>query len=371
MNKFLSGSITAETLVGYIEGSLDVPLQHEVQQWLESNSGNRKFFNMLKEAWANSQELTGLNEDIRSSDWQLVAAAIDKSDTKARRSNSFLFNLKQWRRAAAILLLLVSLSGVYYLGMESGTPLTHTGGGYHSIIVPVGEKSELLLSDGTRVWINAGSNIRFPSQFSDELREIWLDGEAYFEVESDQKRPFMVHTSELDVKVYGTKFNLKAYADEDVIETTLVEGLVSLEPHNLINNKKQEVFLKPNHKAIYIKKKAHIDPDNELAREIKEPLSPKKIILTKTIQVEPTISWHKGKLIFVDESFESIVVKLERWYDVKIIISNDQIKKIRYTGVLKNISVEQALKAVQLTADFEYDIHENTIVISNKESPAN
>ena len=145
-----------------------------------------------------------------------------------------------------------------------------------------------------------------------------------------------------------------------------MEGIVSLETRNVLNNVKEEVFLKPNHKAIYLKKKGQITGEEEITREISEPLRPKKILLTKPIQVEPAISWHEGKLIFIDESFESIVMKLERRYGVNIVMDNDQIKKIKYTGVLKNISIEQALKAMQLTTSFDYSIRENSIVISEK-----
>jgi ferric-dicitrate binding protein FerR (iron transport regulator) len=252
------------------------------------------------------------------------------------------------------------------MGSRNGNPVSAVKSHYNEVVVPKGEKSELLLSDGTKIWINACSNVRFPNQFDIESRDIWLDGEAYFEVASDKNRPFLVHTSELDVKVYGTKFNLKAYSDEDIIETTLVEGVISIETHGTLITKKEEVFLEPNHKAIYLKKKGKVIDKEQLAREIAEPLRPKKITLTKTVKVEPVISWHEGKLIFLDESFESIALKLERRYDVKISIDNEQIKKVRYTGVLKNISIEQALKALQLTTSFNYSIKDNSIIIKVK-----
>ena len=129
------------------------------------------------------------------------------------------------------------------------------------------------LSDGTTLWINAGSHVRFPNAFDTESREIWLDGEAYFEVARDKNRPFIVHTSDLNVKVHGTKFNLKAYDDEDIFEATLIEGLVSLETRNMLGNIENEVFLKPNHKAIYLKKSTR-NITNDIVQVVNEPLNP-------------------------------------------------------------------------------------------------
>ncbi len=365
MKKVVSGNISIELLVRYIEESLDNSAKAEVMHWIEADPENGKFFQLFEEAWKNPDELHAFDKENRESDWKAISGFIEgdsgKISVKARSMGN-----RWWYRAAGILLLVSATALAYLMGLNRQKPVALAANSYHEIVVPKGEKSELMLSDGTKIWINAGSQVRFPNQFNAATRDIWLDGEAYFEVAKDKDRPFLVHTSDLDVKVYGTKFNLKAYADEDIIETTLVEGVVSLETRNLLNNVKEEVFLKPNHKAIYLKKKAQIDEENELTREITEPLRPKKILLTKTVQVEPTISWHEGKLIFIDESFESIVMKLERRYGVDIVIDNDQIKKIKYTGVLKNISIEQALKAMQLSTSFDYNIRDNTIVISEK-----
>jgi ferric-dicitrate binding protein FerR (iron transport regulator) len=106
----------------------------------------------------------------------------------------------------------------------------------------------------------------------------------------------------------------------------------------------------------------------DLAREAMEPLQTKKIIVTKPVPTEPAISWREGKLIFMDETFENIAVKLERRFGVIIKIESDQLKKTKYSGVLKNISIEQALKGIQLSANFAYTINENTILISEKKT---
>jgi len=362
---FLSGNITIELLVGYIEGSLNDPHRDEVHHWLETDPANWEFFNRFKEAWSNPQELIELSKENQEKDWSFISMTLHESDkVKSGRNSKRLFS-RWWIRVAAVFVMFLSITGGYYLGRNTNRPLSLTGGGYHEIVVPAGEKSKLILSDGTKVWINAGSTLRLPNQFNYISRDIWLDGEAYFEVTHDKVRPFLVHTSDLDIRALGTKFNVKAYSDEDVIEATLIEGLISLETWNIFNNRVDEVFVQPNHKAIFVKKKNPVISD-EIIREIDEPLRPKRITISKPIQVEQTISWREGKLVFIDETFENIASKLERRFGVSILIENEQIKKVRYTGVLKNISVEQALKAIQFTARFNYSIHDNTIIITDE-----
>jgi hypothetical protein len=129
--------------------------------------------------------------------------------------------------------------------------------------------------------------------------------------------------------------------------------------------KSKDIFLEPNHKAIYLKKESAIITE-ELKREVKEPLKPLKIIISEPVKVEPVISWTEGKLIFTDESLGNILQKLERKYDVQIIVNNGAINHLKYTGVLKHVSIEQALRALQMTTGIQYTIKDNIITISEK-----
>jgi ferric-dicitrate binding protein FerR (iron transport regulator) len=337
-----------------------------VEKWLDADAENRFFLNRLSEAWKNSRDLGTLDKESIENDWNIISGKLKPEKSAGGRGMHRSKYHWLWKAAAVIVLLFSSGIG-YYLGREKSEPWYDSSNAYHEMIVPQGERSELRLSDGSRVWVNAGSTIRFPNVFNNESRDVWLDGEAYFEVSHDKNKPFLVHTSDLDVKVHGTKFNVKAYTAEDVIEATLIEGSVSLETRNIFNHKMQEVFLQPNHKAIYIKKKITVN-EMDLAREAMEPLQTKKIIVTKPVPTEPAISWREGKLIFMDETFENIAVKLERRFGVIIKIESDQLKKTKYSGVLKNISIEQALKGIQLSANFAYTINENTILISEKKT---
>jgi ferric-dicitrate binding protein FerR (iron transport regulator) len=362
---FFKGRISVESLVQYLNGTVDESLINEIEKWIKTSRENYDFFNRLKDIWKNQEDLSSLLVDNRMSDWKKVAIAC-KDEKPAERPSKKIHVSLWWRRIAAAILLLVFSALGYFAGMiKQSNPARLATSGMHEITVPEGVKSKLKLSDGTILWINAGTTIRFPNSFVGATRDIWLDGEAYFEVSKDKAHPFYVHTSDVDVKVYGTKFNLKAYNDEDIFEATLIEGLVSLETRNMLNKVKEEVFLEPNHKAVYLKKKPKTLA-TEIIRAISQPIKPRQILISNPIEVEPVISWRDGRLEFYDETLENIAVKLERRYGVVMKMQDEEMKDLRYTGVLKNIiSIEQALKAIQMTTDFDYEIRDNLVIIKD------
>jgi ferric-dicitrate binding protein FerR (iron transport regulator) len=369
MKNYLNEKITLESLIKYIEGSAEETAVQTIDNWLETDLQNREFFQNIKTAWLNRDDIMELQKGNIDKDFENILHQIQSVQTntihKSLTGNKSMY-LKILTRVAAVVIFLISIGTAYNIGKIRSLPnLTASQKKMvnNEIIVPKGQRSQVILSDGTKVWVNAGSKLRFPNQFENKVREVWLDGEGYFEVAKDSSKLFYVHTNDLDIKVHGTIFNLKAYSDEDIVETTLVEGLVSFETNNPSMKKGKEIYLEPNHKAIYLKKKSALVTE-ELKREVTEPLEPKKIIISEPVKVEPVISWTEGKLIFADESLGNIAIKLERRYDVIIYIKNDKIKDLRFTGVLKNVSIEQALNALQLVTGIKYTIKENVINIS-------
>jgi transmembrane sensor len=367
MKRYFSKDISLESLIKFIDGSIvDAEKQH-VDEWLNANPQNWFFFQKLKQAWFLPDDIFVLQKENIEKDWNNILMQMHKNeDDQTQKSRMKLSSayFGVWIRVAAVILIIVSLLGAYFIGRSNNQSQAQLPTiSYNEIIVPKGQRSLVTLSDGSKIWINAGSKFRFSNQFDSKIREVWLEGEAFFKVAKDKSKPFYVHTSDLNLKVHGTSFNVKAYAEEDIIETTLVEGSVSFEILKATKEQSKEVFLIPNHKAIYLKKETTV-VNEEIKREINKPLEPRKIIISKAIKVEPIISWTEGKLEFADETFDNIAVKLERKYDVKIYIDNEDIKKICYTGVLKNVSIEQALKAIQLSMPINYSIKDNIVRIS-------
>lgn len=214
---------------------------------------------------------------------------------------------------------------------------------YNYLTIPRGGQFFLKLSDGTQVWLNSESQLKYPVNFiSGETRQVELVyGEAYFDVSpstSHQGAKFKVVSSTQNITVFGTAFNLKAYMDENEIVTTLVEGKVELEQGE------NRTFLQPNQKAI-LKNNTNF-------------------LRVEDVDVSADISWIKGLYIFDDTSLDQIMNTLSRWYDFKIDFENPEQQGILFSGVLeRSKSIQDILEKLEATGDIDFDIQNNTISI--------
>lgn len=214
----------------------------------------------------------------------------------------------------------------------------------NKVIVPYGDETSLQLADGTMVWLNAGSRIAFPTEFSN-IRKVHLEGEAYFEVAKDNNRPFIVSTHDVDVKVYGTKFNVSAYRNDDYTEAVLLEGSISL-----VENKsvfKIETFMAPGQKATY-------------ARPTKD------ILLEKTKTPELYTSWREGWYQFSDVDLTYVTHKLERFYNVQFEFDDDVISNSsRVSGKLElKKSLDEVLAVLAKVSKTEYQRLGDKVILS-------
>ena len=289
-------------------------------------------------------------------------------DNKKKRKITSLF--PDLLKYAAIFIIVFSLSwflnNQYHKQIISGRWNNINNIAVNEVEVSLGSKSKIKLSDGTVVKLNSGSKLTCPALFDDMKRQVYLEGEAYFDVKADSSRPFFVNTSDITIKVIGTSFNLKSYPGSNTIVTTLVSG--SLE---ISHKYAQSITLKPNQKAIYIRDQHKLTLDERKELNLKPgQMKVPKISLQDQIDTRPLTAWKDGKLIFNNEQFEDLAIKLERWYNVKIIIKSQKLKKERFTGTFENETTEQVLKALQIAEPFEYDINKNIITIySNEDRP--
>ncbi len=205
-------------------------------------------------------------------------------------------------------------------------------------IVPKGQKSKLILPDGTNAWLNSGTILRYGNKFGNNNRNVDLIGEAYFEVTSNKKIPFIIRTADLKVKVLGTAFNVMSYDEDDFIEITLKEGNVLIELSD-----KKKVYLNSGEKAIYNKKT-------------------KMLEVTKVDALVST-AWTENILQFDNENFSDIIIKLERWYDVKITVEGKDSIDDRFTMTIKTESLKEVLELIKRTTPIEYTIHEDNVKI--------
>lgn len=230
-----------------------------------------------------------------------------------------------------------------------------------------GTRTKIILPDGSNVWLNAGSKLNYEKKFDAKLREVYLSGEAYFDVVHNAKRPFLIHTATINIKVLGTQFNVKAYDDDSLTETSLIKGSVEV---SLKYNDLKKYILRPNQKLILpnesflaIQKKVSAVKSDSKDLEMYAPQIKELTYLKDDYNTNIESSWTRNILSFEDESFTEVAKKMERWYDVTIKFENPRWEKQYVSGAFENESLDQAMNALKFTTGFNYKKEGNTIII--------
>ena len=229
-----------------------------------------------------------------------------------------------------------SLQGITYLPAFSGEsePV------YNTIEVPRGGEYRLVLPDGSMVWLNSDSELKFPMNFAGERRKVFLKGEAYFQVAKDKEHPFVVVTGEAEVEALGTSFNIYSYEEENRIETTLVEGAVRFAVAD------QTVILMPGEQGV-------VGTDGNLEK--------------KKVDVFPYIAWKEGKFVFRKRSLEEVMHIISRWYNVEAVFQNESLKKVSFSGNLKRYDdFEHIVSMLEMTGGIRFKVEGRKIFITEK-----
>ncbi len=276
---------------------------------------------------------------------------------------------KRWITYATVAAFFVSIIMLYPVVADRGKNKEITSlRPVNEITINPGSRTKIQLPDGSQVWVNSGSNLTYDGNFKGSTREVQLDGEAYFDVVKDASRPFIVHTSGIDIKVLGTAFNVKAYKIEPTIEATLIHG--SIEVINKNRPGTPKVMLKPHEKLVYNKYPVSDPRDQRADIIITEPAAYSITIkpLDKNIADSNIVetAWVYNKLSFEEERLEDLVLKMERWFNIKIIIENEKMKNYRISGSFVNETAEEALKELQFLVPFRYSIKNNEVRIIKK-----
>ncbi len=237
--------------------------------------------------------------------------------------------------AAACILFV--LAGMLYFSQEQAEPKPTTVP-YAIISTKPGQKANLKLPDGTTVHLNSASKLRYPKNFEENKRQVYLTGEAYFSVATDTKRPFTVFSSKTVTQILGTSFNLKAYPDEE--ETTI-----------LVTAGKVNFRSKHNSKMLLLQA-------NQLAQ-----YSQNKLSRTDRVSPEDLIAWRNDQLIFRNEPLSAIFRNLERWYGVSVHVQDALLLEKRYTGRFQRARLQQVLKSIGFALSFEYTINNKHVII--------
>lgn len=265
--------------------------------------------------------------------------------------------------AASVFIIIVAAIGLTISDSNYKTNLLTT-----IIEAPAGSTSQVILPDGSKVWLNAKSKLIYKKHFGEKFREVTLIGEAFFDVVKDAQHPFIVNTSSLHLKVLGTAFNVRSFANDKTSEAALVRGSIEV---TLVNNPDKKITLKPSEKIIVrntvisnsaAKHMVPITPNNTTIKEI--PLITLSNIHYKESEPLPEeIQWIEKKLVFTSESFDDLAARMERYYNVSIEFEDETAKDLVLSGSFKEENIYEAMKALQLTGNFQYKTANNKITI--------
>lgn len=320
-------------IIRLLSGEASHAEKNLISDWIKLSEENKRLFFEIRDIWlrsGSSGNADSYNLDGAINDFILrinQARSIPLRQPKIQ--NVFKY------AAAVVLLLALPLS--FYMGKKSG----NNAGSPTTISCAFGDKTNILLPDSSVVYLNSGSKLSYSSDFSQKTRSVFLEGEAFFEVASDKKHPFRVKTNDVEIEVLGTIFNVKAYPEEDIVSTTLVEGSVSLYTRD------QQVRLNPYEKVIFNK------GDN-------------KLTIKQLADIAPETEWKDGRFIFRNESLEELTPRLERWFDVDIEFADEIAMKRRFTGILVRESILEAVSYFNFSNLIECDIQGNKIIIKSE-----
>lgn len=353
-HSFLSNSISDEEVNILIE-------------WLKSSDENKKQFLDYKRIY-----FLSLNADVVSKfekekieAWDRLYSEINledsaEEDTGARRTVLF----KQIMKIAAMFILFFGMGSLFtYFIFPSKLNGITTPKIVHEVVIPKGSKGEVILPDGTKVWLNANSKLKYDGEYGITNRNVSLQGEGYFKVKKNPSLIFAVFASGMKVKALGTTFNVKSYPDEKYFSTTLVEGSVKIEGKNI------DCKLKPN--QIFTCNKVldiQTDESNKIIDQageskVDEPIKveAENPNILSDIKVEVYTSWKDDQWIINSESLSDIVVLLERKFNVSVDIKSKELLNYKFSGTFKKETLEQILNVIRLTAPMKYEIKDGVV----------
>jgi len=317
--------MNSELINKYIAGNASQEEKEAIQLWIESNEKNRKMYMSLRSLY-----------DITIGHMQE-----EKRETIVSRNKKQLFFIDLLKIAAAIIITF----GCTYVFLQSRQKEVVVFENTSNIVmqtlhVPTGQRAELTLADGTRVWLNSRSTLTFPNYFTEASRDVYLDGEGYFDIAHNENKPFCVNTSAHVIKALGTEFNVFAYSENGYFETSLLNGSVEISTQD----NQQIISLAPGNRAYW--------EDNQL--------------MISSIRYYDYFLWRKGIISFDNEQVEDILKKLEFYYDISIDNRNKSISKIRYTGKFRTKDgIEHVLNVLKVPTGlrFHKDSEKNIVRI--------
>ena len=319
--------INEEVLTAYLRGELNAAEAAAVEAWYDASAANRK---LLGEVYY----ILYVNDRINDTAGIDVERSLRQFKRRMHAGRRISLRRIAVRAAAAAVILLAGGVTTVSLSKRLAQPLT--------VITHLGERSQVVLPDGTKVWLNSASSVEYVAPFFSRERRVKMDGEAYFEVQHDAQAPFVVSTNGLDIKVLGTRFNIRNDDNDHRITTVLLEGAVKAYASG---DEKAAVRLRPSQQLVF-------DTRTGAMRLTDEP------------SADRSINWIDGRFCFEHDTFAEIVAELKRYYNVDIRFMDDALRSERFSGDFRvEDGIYHIMSVLQLTYKFTYKVVGNDIEI--------
>ncbi len=328
--------MTKDLFIKYLQGNCTEKEFEQLLSWIREGALTNSGKGLVQEVWDEFEPEAGPAERIK---YNRILDKIHHQINVNQGSNQLIIRkasagnriLLILTRAAAILLLPV-LALLLYTNLSDKGLYTNNLSDLE-VQAPAGSRMHVELGDGTKVWLNHGSKLKYPYRFEGKIRKVFLTGEAYFEVAHNKEVPFIVGTNRLNIKATGTAFNLSAYQGDNFVETTLVEGKVIIYE----NSSNSEIkALSPN--------------------ECLKFNSQKNVFSLESVNTEKYTAWKDGLLVFKNDSIANIAKKLARWYNVEVEITNEKVKEYTCTATFTDETLPQVLELMTLAAPVSYKL---------------
>jgi transmembrane sensor len=368
-----------ELILSFLRGKITFEEKQGLKDWLSEDNANKEYFREIYLLWkaCSIADLNHQNEKVAESlkkvHYKIFEAEKETPFSYKRTAGYIAFS--KLRLVAAILLILgLGAFFSYFLVKDENKNVLSS---LNEIKVPLGSKSIVVLPDKTEVWLNAGTKLTYSRTYGEKSREVNLEGEGYFKVVKMQKKPFIVHTQRANIKALGTEFNVKAYPEENTIETILVKGSVVINKITGVENDQnsKSIVLKPGQKVLIFKdeKIENVIQDERLVAT-NNPTSVKVSALPARIsrkEMVPEISntnvetsWKDQSWVIQGEELKDLFVKIGRRYNVTIELKDKELERYKFSAIIENETLEQVFDVMALTIPLTYNIEKGFVVIT-------
>ena len=355
-----------ENLIDIFSQGINAEEKRKLEDWIHLKKENENLYWELRDVWQASATVDPSNKYDENRAWEKLRPELKVIKPKR--------NLN-WFKYAAVAVAFTALGSISYYLLTPSTQSVPVS--FQEVYVPYGSTSKIILPDGSYVWLNAGSFLKYNNSFNVNNRNVFLKGEAFFDVQKNKQLSFIVQTPGMEVKAIGTKFNVKSYPEEQIISTTVVEGRVQV-INQLKASKQNELVLTSNQSASFLKEftaNPVIEPEKN--KNTPQPFDKIEEIPSKILEVESDVnidlfvSWHQGKLLIERERLGSLAVKFERRYNIKILFLDESVKNYVFSGVLKDETFEQVLEVIRLASPLHFIVDGNIVKLSEDKTLRN